>query len=84
MRNDFVADVYGDWEYAFDVACRDRIESVPPGTSHRTDPFTTTDVAEVVVAVNGENDGDNWFGVFRLHDGRFVSVSSGCDYSGWG
>lgn len=85
------ADPWGDssdeawnWTEAFDVACRDRIESVPPGTTHRTDPFVPTDVAEVIASVDGENDGDEWVGVFRLHDGRFVTVTAGCDYTGWG
>ena len=88
MRNEFVSNnedgFPSDWESAFEVATRDRIESVPPGTSHRVDPFKVTDVAEVIVAVTGENDGDSWFGVFKLHDGRFVSVSAWCDYTGWG
>lgn len=73
-----------DWQKAFEVACRDRIESVPPGTTHRTAPFATSDVAEVIAYADGENDGDEWVGVFRLYDGRFVAVVAGCDYTGWG
>lgn len=71
-----------DWREAFAVA--DPVESVPPGTNHRTDKFRPDEVAEVIAAVEGENDGDSWVGVFRLSDGRFVTVSAWCDYTGWG
>lgn len=40
-------------------------------------------VAEVVAAADGCHDGDNWVGVFKLKDGRFLYVSAGCDYTGW-
>jgi len=73
-----------DWNEAFKAATRCVIESVPPGSQNRTDPFTTTDVAEVIASDDGENDGKSWVGVFRLHDGRFVTVNSWCDYTGWG
>lgn len=73
-----------DWAEAIHVACRDGIESVPPGTAHRCDPFALTDVVEVIAAKAGENDGPNWVGVFRLHDGRFIALTAWCDYTGWG
>lgn len=40
-------------------------------------------VKRIIAMVNGENDGPNWTGIFELHDGRFISVCSGCDYTGW-
>lgn len=46
-------------------------------------PFAISDVAEVIAVADGENDGENWLGVFRLRDGRFAFVTAGCDYTGW-
>lgn len=46
-------------------------------------PFLITDVAEVVAAVDGYNDGDSWTGVFRLKDGRYGYLTAWCDYTGW-
>ena len=31
----------------------------------------------------GYNDGDSWVGVFLLDDGTYLSLTAGCDYSGW-
>lgn len=45
--------------------------------------FSRCDVAEVLASVNGENDGPDWVGVFRLKDERFATVTGGCDYTGW-
>lgn len=73
-----------DWTEAFAVACRDHIESVPPGTNHRCDPFALTDVKRVIARVDGENDESDWVGVFELHDGRYVAIEAWCDYTGWG
>lgn len=78
MRVDF-----SDWHYAIEVACRDGINPVI-GSSTRTDPFTVTDIAEVLGSVEGQNEGDQWLAVVRLHDGRFVSIRAWCDFTGWG
>lgn len=79
-----ITDSY-DWEQAFQVACRDSIRNATPwDKSVVTLPATHTDVKRVVYSVNGENDSDDWVGIFELNDGRFVSISSGCDYTGWG
>lgn len=45
---------------------------------------TRKDVAEIIALVNGENDGDEWLGVFFLKDGRYLIASGSCDYTGWG
>lgn len=58
--------------------------SVALGSDVTAGPFTRSDVAEVIATRDGENDGANWLGVFRLSDGRFAFVSAGCDYTGWG
>lgn len=42
------------------------------------------DVKRIIGMVDGMNDEESWVGVFELHDGRFVSISAGCDYTGWG
>lgn len=42
-----------------------------------------SDVVEVIAAVNGENEGPDWVGVFRLRDGRILLANGGCDYTGW-
>jgi hypothetical protein len=47
------------------------------------DDFGIGDVAEVLRKEDGENDGPEWIGVFRLKDGRFAYVAAGCDYTGW-
>jgi hypothetical protein len=46
-------------------------------------PVPMDDVAETIVSVDGENDGPEWLGVFRLRDGRFLFLTAGCDYTGW-
>lgn len=56
---------------------------VPPGSYVSTEPASREDVAEIIAAVNGENDGDDWLGVFLLKDGRYLIASGGCDYTGW-
>ncbi len=37
-----------------------------------TDAVFRKDVVEILAAVNGYNDGDEWVGVFRMKDGRFL------------
>lgn len=48
-----------------------------------TDPVLRENVAEIIVMVNGENDGDDWVGLFRMNDGRWLAAQGGCDYTGW-
>jgi len=45
--------------------------------------FTQADVAELLGADEGENDGANWVVYGRLKDGRYFFISAGCDYTGW-
>lgn len=86
-----------DWEMAFQ--CCGAVEDAEgswPTSCHNTpsvsaalgstvsaEPFQRVDVAEVIATSDGENDGANWVGVFRLKDGRFAFLSAGCDYTGW-
>lgn len=53
------------------------------GYNGPTDYFEPEDVAAVIALKEGEPDGDDWLGVFRLHDGRFAFICAGCDYTGW-
>ena len=46
--------------------------------------FSREDVVEILAIDDGDNDGPDWVGVFRLQDGRFACIRAGCDYTGWG
>lgn len=74
-----------DWEEVFkqDYTCPKKVEAVI-FSEVPTDPFTREDVSEVIASVDGERDRDNWVMVGKLKDGRFFSISAGCDYTGWG
>lgn len=69
-----------DWEEAFKFAYQ-----CDPVLGYNGDKsgFTREDVATIYAVDEGENDGQNWVGVFRLKDGRFASLRAGCDYTGW-
>lgn len=56
---------------------------IPPGAPVDPSAPCRADVAEIVAAVNGENDEADWIGVFRLKDGRYLVAEGGCDYTGW-
>jgi hypothetical protein len=56
---------------------------VPPGSDVNTSPASRSDVKEIIAAVNGENDGEEWIGVFLLNDGRYLIAQGGCCYTGW-
>ena len=47
-------------------------------------PYTLDDVEGQVVSREGDNDGDDWFAILKMKDGKYLSISAGCDYSGWG
>jgi hypothetical protein len=71
------ASVFGE-ENGFN--CNSEVHSMD-GTS--TERMKRTDVVEIIAAVNGEGDGAEWAGVFRLKDGRFLFATGSCDYTGW-
>jgi len=80
-----------DWKEAFKYGSPRVCESghihgpreAGPGSS-LSSPFQREDVNKVIAISEGENDGDSWLGVFRLHYGRFVSLRAWGDYTGWG
>lgn len=45
--------------------------------------FKREDVATILLAREGENDGAEWIFVGILKDGRYATVIAGCDYTGW-
>lgn len=45
--------------------------------------FTIEDVAEIIDYRDGENDEANWIMYGKLKDGRYFTLSAGCDYTGW-
>lgn len=59
------------------------VRKAPPNSDVSDAPMTRNDVVEIIAAVNGDRDGPDWIGVFRLKDGRFLVASGGCDYTGW-
>jgi hypothetical protein len=72
-----------DWANVFGEGgnCLKEVESADGAP---TDPIPTrADVAEVLASVDGENDGADWVGAFRLHDGRLLFAKGWCDYAGW-
>ncbi len=72
------------WEEAFKYGCGRENVSAVLGWKGDTSDVTREDVAEVIAADDGDNDGPNWIGVFRMRDGRIAFLSAGCDYTGWG
>jgi hypothetical protein len=70
-----------DWEEVFKYA---QPTIAVPGSTVSTADFTREDVVEILGIANGDNDGPDWVGVFRLSDGRVGAVIAGCDYTGWG
>ena len=72
-----------DWKEVFGEGNefgRQDVESLD-GTA--TDQVRIADISEIIAAVNGENAGDAWIGVFKMKDGRYLAASGWCDYTGW-
>lgn len=40
-------------------------------------------VEKVIASAEGVNDGDNWEGIFKMKNGKYIFLSAGCDYTGW-
>lgn len=45
--------------------------------------FTILDIDRVLAVYEGENNERDWRWILRLHDGRYVYLRGGCDYTGW-
>lgn len=76
-----------DWEEVFGEGsggnCTNETDPCPPDAKIDTSPPKRADVTEIIAAVNGDNEGPDWIGVFRLKDGRYLVAQGGCDYTGW-
>lgn len=73
-----------DWKCAFGEECISiKPRSCVPNAKVRLDGINREAVAKILAMEEGENEGQNWIGVFRLKDGRYITVNSGCDYTGW-
>lgn len=70
-----------DWEHIFDHYTNPT--HVRTKTA-RGESYKRTDVAKVVAAEDGANDGPEWVGLFKMRDGKWLAVRAGCDYTGWG
>jgi hypothetical protein len=76
-RDELVKDY--DWQEVFKYA---DASPARPGDSGKA--YQITDVDSVVATADGENDGADWVGLFRMNDGQFLAINAGCDYTGWG
>ena len=81
-----------DWECAFECCGSDGCQknrynepsvSAAIGSTAHAGQFRSGDVEEILYIEDGENDGDDWIGIFRLRDGRFAFLTAGCDFTGW-
>lgn len=76
-----------DWEEVFGEGsggnCDKVTQRVPPGADISDAAFDREDVEHIISAVEGENEGASWTGVFLLKDGRFAVAEGSCDYTGW-
>lgn len=45
--------------------------------------YSISDVEEIIAMAEGENDGADWIIFGKLKDGRWFTLSAGCDYTGW-
>lgn len=76
MKNDY------DWQEAMKFA--DKPYKVANFISNeKIDSVGWKDIKNVVAMDPGENDGPEWLAVFELHNGNFLFLQAGCDYTGW-
>lgn len=68
-----------DWVEAFKYATPTDVR-----TRKVTQQRGREDVAEVLALEDGDNDGPDWIGLFRMTDGKFMVLRAWCDYTGWG
>lgn len=71
-----------DWEEAFKYAGNP--EAIPTLEAPVLTGFERGEVASVKHLRNGQNDGEAWVLVGKLHDGRWFRLTASCDYTGWG
>jgi hypothetical protein len=67
------------WQQAFG---EDPESPAKPGATLIMVPMLNN-VDQIVAAVNGQNDGPSWVGLFLMKDGSWVVAEGSCDYTGW-
>ena len=73
-----------DWEEVFGEGCGGNCDGTVESLDNtECSSVRRDDIEEVIASVNGENDGDEWIGVFRMNDGRYLVAVGSCDYTGW-
>jgi hypothetical protein len=73
-----------DWSAVFDGSSRtsqNRIDTVGPTSAA---PVSLGDVVYVAGMDAGERDGPQWVALVLMADGRWIHITAGCDYTGWG
>lgn len=78
-----------DWEYIFENFVNPPTNGDNPiHEPIKLDyPITRNDVTSVIAISNGQNDEDEWLGVFEVDvncNTYFLMVRAWCDYTGWG
>lgn len=71
-----------DWEEIFDQFVNP-VTPVLGDTVVGIGKISRGDVRDIIALVEGEGDGPDWVGLFKLKDKRYVTVTAGCDYTGW-
>lgn len=71
-----------DWKRIFELGDAP-IRTNPMDKTTPTDSFTREDVKEIIGIVDGEENGDDWVGVFLLKDGRYAAIWANVCMTGW-
>lgn len=78
-----------DWAEAFgEGSCQYNCPPLKPRKLTLVGPvtdktFTREDVETIHGIVDGDREGPDWIVWGKLKDGRWFSVTAGCDYTGW-
>ncbi len=72
-----------DWSYIFENFVYDPNDCTKPGHPVRGH-ISRDDVAVVICLLDGMNDEEPWYGLFKLNNGMYLYVEAWCDYTGWG
>jgi hypothetical protein len=71
---------FGD---TFEMGCGD-LKKIDNNEEISTHSIKVDDIESVISYDEGQNDGDNWIFIIKTYDGRYVFMSAGADYTGFG
>lgn len=77
-----INEVNYDWQHIFSNYTNNPTHTRRHELDHVS--YSIKDIQQVIAIDDGENDGDDWIGLFLMNDGRYLNVRAGCDYTGWG